>query len=112
MKRRRLLATIPLLGIAAGGSHQAITGLWNRASKVQSSGTTDVFEKAKNAMPSMQSATWEQGVARLESGDHGLVIFVAKDAVLSQSQDGRLAMLGEEFSMSDAACRKRVDRRE
>ncbi|MGA9120651.1 MAG: glycoside hydrolase family 88 protein, partial [Bacteroidota bacterium] len=30
-------------------------------------------------------------------------ILMAKDAVLRQSQDGRLAMLGEEFALSDAA---------
>lgn len=54
----------------------------------------------------MQRATWEQGVAMqalLELGETELVILMAKDAVLRQSSDGRLAMLGEEFALSDAA---------
>ncbi len=64
------------------------------------------LEKVKLAMLSMQRATWEQGVAMqalLESGEKELVILMAKDAVLHQSPDGRLAMLGEEFALSDAA---------
>ena len=42
--------------------------------------------------------------ALLEMGEDELVILMAKDAVLRQSQDGRLAMLGEEFALSDACC--------
>jgi len=42
--------------------------------------------------------------AMLELGESELVILMAKDAVLRQSQDGRLAMLGEEFALSDACC--------
>ena len=66
-----------------------------------------IVEKAKLAMLSLQRATWEQGVAMqsvLELGESELVILMAKDAVLRQSQDGRLAMLGEEFALSDACC--------
>ena len=66
-----------------------------------------MIEKVKLAMLSLQRATWEQGVAMqamLELGEHELVILMAKDAVLRQSQDGRLAMLGEEFALSDACC--------
>jgi rhamnogalacturonyl hydrolase YesR len=54
----------------------------------------------------MQRATWEQGVAMqamLELGEEKLVILMAKEAVLRKSADGRLAMLGEEFALSDAA---------
>ncbi len=67
----------------------------------------NLLDKVKIAMLSMQRATWEQGVAMqamLELGETDLVILMAKDAVLRQSQDGRLAMLGEEFALSDAAC--------
>ena len=66
-----------------------------------------IVEKVKLAMLSLQRATWEQGVAMqamLELGKSELVILMAKDAVLRQSQDGRLAMLGEEFALSDACC--------
>jgi rhamnogalacturonyl hydrolase YesR len=70
-------------------------------------GNDPVVEKVKLAMLSLQRATWEQGVAMqamLELGKSELVILMAKDAVLRQSQDGRLAMLGEEFALSDACC--------
>jgi rhamnogalacturonyl hydrolase YesR len=63
------------------------------------------LEQVKQAMLSMQRATWEQGVAMqalLESGEDTLVLLMAKDAVLRQSEDGRLAMLGEEFALTDA----------
>ncbi|MGE5846405.1 MAG: glycoside hydrolase family 88 protein [Ignavibacteria bacterium] len=65
-----------------------------------------LIDKVKTAMLTMQRATWEQGVAMqalLELGEENLVILMAKDAVLRQSADGRLAMLGEEFALSDAA---------
>ena len=48
----------------------------------------------------------EQGVAMqamLELGETELVILMARDAVLRQSADGRLAMLGEDSALSDAA---------
>ena len=64
------------------------------------------MEKVILAMLSMQRATWEQGIAMqalLELGEKELVILMAKDAVLRQSADGRLAMLGEEFALTDAA---------
>jgi len=70
-------------------------------------GNDPIVEKVKLAMLSMQRATWEQGVAMqaiLEKGEGQLVILMSKDAVLRQSQDGRLAMLGEEFALSDACC--------
>lgn len=106
MKRKNFLITVPLAGLSLGmpgllwGSSKAIlkneSGLNNNKT----------IEKVKRAMLSMQRATWEQGVAMqamLELGETELVILMAKDAVLRQSQDGRLAMLGEEFALSDAA---------
>jgi rhamnogalacturonyl hydrolase YesR len=66
----------------------------------------NIIQKVKMAMLSMQRATWEQGVAMqamLELGEEDLVILMAKDAVLRQSQDGRLAILGEDAELSDAA---------
>ncbi|HVO74959.1 MAG TPA: glycoside hydrolase family 88 protein [Ignavibacteriaceae bacterium] len=64
------------------------------------------ISRVERAMLSMQRAAWEQGVAMqamLELGEEELVILMAKDAVLRQAPDGRLAMLGEEFALSDAA---------
>ena len=53
-----------------------------------------LIDKVKTAMLTMQRATWEQGVAMqamLELGEEKLLILMAKDAVLRQSADGRLA---------------------
>lgn len=106
MERRDFLAGIPLAGLAIGFP-RTLTGTLsdNSAEKVlkMESGR---LGKVRLAMLSMQRATWEQGVAMqalLESGEDELVILMAKDAVLRQSKDGRLAMLGEEFALSDAA---------
>jgi rhamnogalacturonyl hydrolase YesR len=107
MKRKNFLMTVPLAGLSLG-----MQGfLWGRSREILKDGTdgkqkNKTIEKVKLAMLSMQRATWEQGVAMqamLELGETELVILMAKDAVLRQSQDGRLAMLGEEFALSDAA---------
>jgi len=98
--------SVPLAGVAIGmpGILRANTlhPFFENASLMNDS----TIEKVKLAMLSMQRATWEQGVAMqamLELGEENLVILMAKDAVLRQGKDGRLAMLGEEFALSDAA---------
>jgi unsaturated rhamnogalacturonyl hydrolase len=105
MKRRNFLTSLPLAGLtlgnygvvaARGSMDDSDASLFNKKSAI---------EKVKLAMLSMQRATWEQGVAMqamLELGETELVILMAQDAVLRQSKDGRLAMLGEEFALSDA----------
>lgn len=104
MNRKLFLKTIPLTGLMLSLPGNFIFS--KTASKNQNmfKGKSKI-EKVKLAMLSMQRATWEQGVAMqamLESGEEELVILMAKDAVLRQSPDGRLAMLGEEFALSDA----------
>ncbi|MEZ5071926.1 MAG: glycoside hydrolase family 88 protein [Bacteroidales bacterium] len=39
----------------------------------------------------------------MEAGETELTILMAKEAILRQKEDGRVAMLGEEFALSDAA---------
>jgi rhamnogalacturonyl hydrolase YesR len=54
-------------------------------------------ELVVQAMLSMQRATWEQGVAAqafLESGDEKNTYLLAKEAVLRQTKEGRLAAIG------------------
>jgi len=106
MKRRNFLFSVPLAGLSLGipknilGKNSALILDDDRIKK------KNIIEKVKLAMLTMQRATWEQGVAMqamLELGETELVILMAKDAVLRQSADGRLAMLGEEFALSDAA---------
>ncbi len=107
MRRRDFLATLP----AAAAAFTVPTAIQeketNPALQNDIEKKKNLSDKVKLAMLSMQRATWEQGVAMqamLELGETDLVILMAKDAVLRQSQDGRLAMLGEEFALSDAAC--------
>ena len=62
--------------------------------------------RVKLAMLTMQRASWEQGVAAqalLELGEIDLVVLMARDAVLHQMPDGRLAGLGSEIAVTDPA---------
>jgi unsaturated rhamnogalacturonyl hydrolase len=106
MKRRNFLTRVPIAGISLGLSGSIWGSCRNQQEKISSNEGKNIMEKVKLAMLSLQRATWEQGVAMqalLESGDKDLVILMARDAVLRQSSDGRLAMLGEEYALSDAA---------
>jgi unsaturated rhamnogalacturonyl hydrolase len=63
-------------------------------------------EKVKLAMFSMQRDAWEQGVAAqalLESGDGQQAILLARDAVLRQGEDGRLALVRPTDAVTDPA---------
>lgn len=105
MKRRNFLASLPLAGLTLGNYEAVAANSFINTSGEFLPDNMSTIEKVKMAMLSMQRATWEQGVAMqamLELGETELVILMAKDAVLRQSQDGRLAMLGEEFALSDA----------
>lgn len=104
MNRKSFLKTIPLAGLIISLKSE-LTFPESKEKNQNIFKRKLTLEKVKLAMLSMQRATWEQGVAMqamLESGEEELVILMAKDAVLRQSPDGRLAMLGEEFALSDA----------
>ena len=64
------------------------------------------IDKIKNALLSMQRLPWEQGVAAqafLELGDNKMVILMAKEAVLRQSEDGRLGLVQDFDYVTDSA---------
>ncbi len=106
MKRRTFLQGLPVAGLTLGLPSSLKGQPLPSGGAGSAGGPAATIEKVKLAMLSMQRATWEQGVAMqalLESGERDLVILMAYDAVLRQSKDGRLAMLGEEFALSDAA---------
>ena len=66
----------------------------------------EVIEKIKRAMLSMQRASWEHGVAAqamLELGDNEMVYLMAKEAVLRQLDDGRLAVVYTDNGVTDPA---------
>jgi unsaturated rhamnogalacturonyl hydrolase len=106
MNRRDFLTGFPVAGLAIAGPEALGDGGSKQTAAPSLFRNKGTLEKVKLAMLSMQRATWEQGVALqalLELGETELVILMARDAVLRQSSDGRLAMLGEEFALSDAA---------
>ncbi len=106
MHRRNFLAGLPLTSLALGRPETLFDALSSSPQPEAAHDREELIEKVKRAMFSMQRATWEQGVAMqamLELGESEMVVLMAKDAVLRQSADGRLAMLGEEFALSDAA---------
>jgi unsaturated rhamnogalacturonyl hydrolase len=105
MKRKNFLMSIPLTGLAVGMPGILSANSYTSSEYKEEVSKMSTLDKVKMAMFTMQRATWEQGVAMqamLELGEEELVILMAKDAVLRQSPDGRLAMLGEEFALSDA----------
>ena len=61
-------------------------------------------DRVRRAMLAMQRASWEQGIAAqacLEEGDVELTILLAREAVLRQGPDGRLAQLGQDVGITD-----------
>lgn len=63
-----------------------------------------LITKVTKAMLAMERASWEQGVAAqalLELGETDLVILMAKEAVLRQANDGRLADLASNDNVTD-----------
>ena len=99
MRRRDFLAASVLA--AAGGCSPAAS-----ESSQLKAGKNELVEKAKIAMLTMQRASWEQGVATqalIELGEKDLVVLTAREAVLRQKGDGRLAMLGSDNAVTDPA---------
>jgi len=102
MRRRFFLKSVPIAGLTLSLPGFAFSAAENRGKNEDET----LILKVKNAMLCLQRATWEQGVAMqalLEHREYEMVILMAKDAVLRQAPDGRLAILGEEFALSDAA---------
>lgn len=64
------------------------------------------MEKVKRAMLTMQRAAWEQGAAStalVEMEEKELALLFAKEALVRQKEDGRLAMLYTENAATDPA---------
>jgi rhamnogalacturonyl hydrolase YesR len=105
MKRRHFFKKTISFGAAVGGVCLARgTGLFSQTLS-QKSGDEKV-KKVIMAMLSMQRYAWEQGVAAqalLELGEKELVILMAKDAVLRQLEDGRLAVVSSNHGVTDPA---------
>jgi len=66
--------------------------------------TNPIAIKAKNAMLSMQRASWEQGVAiqaMIECADYDMLRLLVNEAILRQARDGRTCMLGSNNNVTD-----------
>lgn len=104
MKRRKFLKNGALYGAATGAS--LFVREENIAQRPEKPALREKIEKVKRAMLSMQRYAWEQGVAAqamLESGETDWVILMAKDAVLRQLEDGRLAVVSSNQGVTDPA---------
>lgn len=69
------------------------------------------IELVKNAMLAVQRYPWEQGVcaqALWELGDETTAMAMAHDAVLRQTEDGRLAVINENIAVTDPAANGEV----
>lgn len=95
MKRRHFIGAATAASLSVAG---------NRLSA--DPGGSSKIGKVKQAMLSMQRYAWEQGVAAqalLELGEKDWVILMAKDAVLRQWDDGRLAVVSSNHGVTDPA---------
>jgi rhamnogalacturonyl hydrolase YesR len=73
-------------------------------SQAKTQNTNPLAEKAKNAMLSMQRASWEQGTAiqaMIECADNDMLRLLVNEALLRQTSDGRTCMLGSENNVTD-----------
>ena len=98
--RRAFLARAVLAGGAVGLARPALAAPRSPAE------AAPLVEKVKLAMLAMQRRAWEQGVASqalLELGERELVVLLAKDALVNQTQDGRLGLNGDRAPVTDPA---------
>jgi rhamnogalacturonyl hydrolase YesR len=102
MKRRSFFKHSAALGTLAGGSLLLNSYVLFPREKPQSA----LVDRVIYAMLPMQRLAWEQGVAAqalLEWGDKERVILMAKEAVLRQWPDGRLAVVSCNHGVTDPA---------
>jgi rhamnogalacturonyl hydrolase YesR len=110
MKRRKFLAAsslaFPVMATGMMGSRASIS---ERAdSETHKSGVLNdpLVAKAMLAMLSMQRMAWEQGTASqalIAVGRKDLAVLFAKDALVRQTSEGRLGILGKDPGVTDPA---------
>jgi unsaturated rhamnogalacturonyl hydrolase len=102
MNRRKFFKKSLIPGLLAASA----TGLVCQKSTQSESSDTILIDKVKRAMLSMQRASWEQGIAAqafLEAGDDTMVYLMAKEAVLRQTEEGRLSVVYTDNGVTDPA---------
>jgi rhamnogalacturonyl hydrolase YesR len=103
MKRRNFITTtsIGVPAMVAG-----LTSCKSTGEKVIRNQGEPLIEKAIQSMLCMQRMAWEQGTASqalLAAGRKDLAILFARDAVVRQTPDGRLGILGNDPGVTDPA---------
>lgn len=105
MNRRKYLLTLATLGssfifsplLSFSKRREVISKIKHNDEKVN---------RVKQAMLSMQRASWEQGVAAqafLELGENEIVYLMAKESVLRQTSEGRLSVVYQDNGVTDPA---------
>jgi rhamnogalacturonyl hydrolase YesR len=100
--RRVFLRNAALAGSALTFARSAAAGDAQAASATGA----ELLQRVERAMLAMQRRAWEQGVAAqalLELGESELVVLLAKDALVNQAKDGRLALNGDKGPVADPA---------
>jgi rhamnogalacturonyl hydrolase YesR len=104
MRRRNFLQLSSLLGgglvLPLNISGKSVSGGNSEQNNVE------VMTRVRNAMLSMQRASWEQGMAAqaaVETGENLLMELLAREAVLRQTEDGRLSVLYTDNGVTDPA---------
>lgn len=105
MKRRKYLLTSTILG---GSLFFSLLLSFSKRREVinKIKHNDEKMNKVKQAMLSMQRASWEQGVAAqafLELGENEIVYLMAKESVLRQTEEGRLSVLYQDNGVTDPA---------
>ena len=110
MKRRYFITTaalaVPALTAAVtGGENPTVSTLTGSNERNMSPGDP-LVAKAMIAMLCMQRMAWEQGTASqalIAIGRKDLAVLFARDALVRQTQDGRLGILGNDPGVTDPA---------
>jgi unsaturated rhamnogalacturonyl hydrolase len=103
MDRRNFFVKTSILGGAVCMFPAYSSNLKNNGYKSES---VTACEKVIKAMLSMQRASWEHGVAlqaMLESGNNEMAYLMAKEAILRQTEDGRLSVVYTDNGVTDPA---------
>jgi unsaturated rhamnogalacturonyl hydrolase len=108
MKRRRFISAaslaMPVLATGMLGGEPMSKNLLADSSAGQDVWSDPLVEKAMLAMLCMQRAAWEQGTASqalIAVGRKDLAILFAKDALVRQTSEGRLGVLGSDPCVTD-----------
>jgi rhamnogalacturonyl hydrolase YesR len=104
MERKKFIAALGL-GFPVMGTGILKTSSANQVINTGQAGDP-LVEKAIQSMLCMQRAAWEQGTASqalIAAGKKDLAILFAKDALVRQTKEGRLGILGSDPGVTDPA---------